>query len=83
MTRMLLLLIAVLVFIWLLRRALSGRKRRAAPGAKKAAPVPELVACARCGVHLPRSEAVASGEEGAAVPQLFFCSPEHLRLGPD
>jgi uncharacterized protein len=80
---MLLLTIAVLVFIWLLRRALSGRKQDRTPGPKKTAPVPELVACARCGVHLPRNEAIASGEEDTATAKRFFCSEEHLRLGPD
>ena len=34
----------------------------------------ELVACAHCGVHLPRSEARAAG--GA-----LYCSEEHARLG--
>lgn len=84
MTRVLLLVIAVLVFVWLLRRALSARKHGGSPDPKKTAPVPELVACARCGVHLPRNEAMASKEdiEGTAGPTRFFCSEEHLRLGP-
>jgi uncharacterized protein len=34
-----------------------------------------MVSCARCGVHLPESEAVRS--EGRV-----FCSEEHRRLGP-
>jgi uncharacterized protein len=42
-------------------------------------PVPgapgELVACAQCGVHLPRAEA-----RSAAGGQ--YCSEEHARLGP-
>ncbi len=33
-----------------------------------------MVACARCGVHLPESEAI-EGEGGR------FCSEEHRRLG--
>ena len=83
MTRVLLLIITVLVFIWLLRRALAARKKPGSAKAAKAQPVPELVACARCGVHLPRNEAVASEEEGDAAASRFFCSQEHLRLGPD
>lgn len=82
MTRVLLLVIAVLVFVWLLRRALSARKHGGRPDPKKTAPVPDLVACARCGVHLPRNEAMTSDEEGTASPTRFFCSEEHLRLGP-
>lgn len=33
----------------------------------------DMVRCAQCGVHLPRSEAILSGGE-------FFCSDEHRRL---
>jgi len=40
-----------------------------------AARVPErMVACARCGVHLPESEALKGDGER-------FCSEEHRRLG--
>ena len=33
----------------------------------------DMVRCAQCGVHLPRSESVVAGE-------VFFCTPEHRRL---
>ena len=33
----------------------------------------DMVRCVHCGVHLPRSESVMSGE-------LFYCSPDHRRL---
>ncbi len=33
----------------------------------------DMVRCVQCGVHLPRSESVMSGE-------LFYCSPDHRRL---
>ena len=84
MTKMLLLFIAVLVFFWLLRRALSGRKPKtgAPPQDTAAAPAPELVACAHCGVLLPQDEAIASTEEDRPAPVRFFCTSEHLRLGP-
>ena len=88
MSRIVLLALAVLVLVGLLRRALSGRKsddpraadRQAGPPAPGAA-VPELVACAHCGVHLPKNEAIA--QEGAAAPAAtrFFCCEEHRRLG--
>ena len=32
-----------------------------------------MVRCAQCGVHLPRSESLVSG-------QVFYCSAEHRRL---
>jgi uncharacterized protein len=34
----------------------------------------DLVACARCGVHLPRAEAHVAGG-------LPYCGEEHARLG--
>ena len=72
MGRLILLGLAVLAVVWLVRRAL--RERRG--GAPPAAGVPgELVACAHCGVHLPRAEA-RSAAGGA------YCSEEHARLGP-
>ncbi len=33
----------------------------------------EMVRCAHCGIHLPRSECILSGGE-------IFCSDEHRRL---
>ena len=91
MSRIVLLTIAVLVFIWLLRRALAGRKTRREGGAKPGraeVPAPELVACAHCGVHLPKNEALATrdpdaaGDPDAAAPGRYFCSEDHLRRGP-
>jgi uncharacterized protein len=72
MGRLLLLALAVLILVWLVRRALRERHT----GAPKAPGAPgELVACAHCGVHLPRAEArsAAGGE---------YCRAEHARLGP-
>lgn len=79
MSRVLLLLIAVLVLVWLLRRALAARKPRG-PGrpGTPGVPAPELVACAHCGVHLPKNEAIAGPE---TAPPRYFCSEEHLRVG--
>lgn len=68
-----LLLLAVLVVAYLLWR--SGRTSRGAAGASRPGGKPQdMVRCATCGVHLPRSEAV-SGSNG-----LQYCSQEH-RLG--
>jgi uncharacterized protein len=33
----------------------------------------DMVRCVHCGVHLPRSESVMSGD-------LFYCSPDHRQL---
>jgi uncharacterized protein len=67
----LLFFILIAVAVYLLLRPSAGapaRRRRADP-----APEP-MVACARCGLHVPRSESVE--DEGR-----HFCCPEHRRLG--
>jgi len=72
MGRLVLLALAVLVLVWLVRRALGARHKDAPP---RAGPSGELVRCAHCGVHLPRGEArTADGRD--------YCSEEHARLGP-
>ena len=71
MGRLLLLALAVLALVWLVRRALRARQ---APGDAAKAPG-ELVACAHCGVNLPRAEARGAGGS-------LYCSEEHARLGP-
>jgi len=51
---------AVLLCLRLYNIAQQKRARRAANAAEAAAPRPELmVRCARCGVYLPRSEALS------------------------
>jgi len=59
----------VLVVIWLWR---SSRKKMASPPAARAqvAKSTEVVACAVCSVHLPRTDAVA-GKHG------LYCSAAH------
>lgn len=68
MGRLILLALAVLVLVWLVRRALRVRRGPLTPPA-------QLVSCAHCGVLLPRAE--ARGGDG-----LQYCSEEHARLGP-
>ena len=64
MGRILFFLLIGLVLWFLLRQALGGRKPPAPPSATKQGE--DFVACARCGVNLPRSEArVESGR--------FYC----------
>jgi uncharacterized protein len=67
----LILIVLVFAFAWWIlgkyRRSLT-RNEPPPTGAAE-----DMVRCAHCGVHLPRSESRASGEK-------FFCSEEHLRL---
>ena len=67
-----LLLIAVFVIVYMVIK--NGSKRddgaRRAPGSGKEE---DMVRCKVCGLHLPRSESLKSGDE-------FYCSEEHLRI---
>jgi uncharacterized protein len=72
MLKLLILVGAVIAIVWLLKRAFAGDRPADAPAQT---PQGDLVACARCGVNLPKSE--ARNSTGA-----FYCSEEHLRLGP-
>jgi len=72
MGRLVVLILLVVLAVWLIRRAL-----RAAATQKTQHKPPiegDLVACARCGVHLPRAEARLAGG-------LLYCGEEHARLG--
>ena len=72
MGKLLMLVLLVVIAVWLIRRAL--RAANPADSAKNAPIQQDLVACARCGVHLPRSEArLADGK--------LYCGEEHARLG--
>ena len=73
MGKLLVLILLVVVAVWLIRRALRAGNRSSTPQAR-APEVGELVRCARCGVHLPRSEA-------RQADGLLFCGEEHARLG--
>ncbi len=64
--------IAAFVLLWLLRRGQGGR-RGPPPGARPQNPAAEpqpMLACAHCGVHLPRDEALP-GKGGV------FCGDAH------
>ena len=65
--KVVLFLLAVVVLLWLLRGAVMRRGPRG--GAAKETPRP-MIACAFCGVHLPRDEALP-GRGGA------FCGDAH------
>ena len=66
--------LGLLLAYWVLRRYRrglggggGGADARPAPGAGE-----DMVRCAHCGVHLPRSESITT--QGS-----FYCSPEHQR----
>jgi len=65
----LLVVLVVAIGIWRGRRA-----KDAAPQSHRALPQ-DMLACAHCGVHIPRSEALVLGSQA-------YCCPEHRRLGP-
>jgi uncharacterized protein len=67
----LLLALALVVVYWLWKA--YKRKARRSSSRAAAAAAEDMVRCAQCGVHLPRSESLANGE-------LFYCTPEHRRL---
>ena len=74
MTKLIVLVAAVVAIVWLLRRALARPRNGDAPqppGEAKGA----LVSCAHCGVNLPKAEARSAGGR-------FYCNEEHWRLGP-
>ena len=66
----LLIVLAVAVGVWRSRRPTSSDAARAAP---RAPLLPQdMVACAHCGVHVPRAEALMLGNHA-------YCSAEHRR----
>ena len=66
---LLLLAIGLLVGWWIAKRYRSriGKRADAAPRANE-----DMVRCAQCGVHLPRSESLMTRGE-------YYCSAEHQR----
>ena len=69
MSKLIFLLLAVAV-AWMVLKGHRKSKRERPPPAPAAE---DMVQCAHCGVHLPRSESRAANEK-------YFCSDEHLRL---
>jgi uncharacterized protein len=68
-SKLLLLLIAAAVIYFLVTGFARKRSKRSDPPKGES-----MVACAHCGINVPRSEAL----EGAGR---FFCSEEHRRIG--
>ena len=83
MLRLLIWLILVVAAWWWIRRHLSPPPPEA-PGTPKAgrrkktlAPPEAMIDCARCGLHLPASEAL---RDAAGRP---YCCVEHRQAGPN
>ena len=72
MGKLLVLIALAAIAVWLLKRALQRSEKEAPP--QKKAVEGDLVACARCGLNLPRDEARSIGPD-------LYCSDEHARLG--
>jgi uncharacterized protein len=78
--RNLLLFLLILIGVYYLRRLLAGKKSddsqaaRSGPAAQSNE-AEQVLPCAHCGLLVPASE-------GIDVQGLFYCSPEHQRLGP-
>ena len=69
MAKIILLVLGLLLVYWLLR----SYRRRVDNGGAKAPPAVDgenMVRCAHCGVHLPRSESITT--HGS-----YYCSAEH------
>jgi uncharacterized protein len=68
--KLLLLIVAGFVIYWLLKGYRRSVERSEEPRPR----TPEdMVRCAQCGVHLPRSESIMSGGK-------HYCTDEHRRL---
>lgn len=67
-------LVAVFVY-WVIRsyRRSLQRRQDELHGAASPEKGEDMVRCAHCGVHLPRSESIAAKGD-------FFCNDEHRRL---
>jgi len=69
LARIILLVLGLLLAYWILK---GYRKRVEREEPPRAGGEEDMVQCAQCGVHLPRSESLTTGEK-------FYCSAEHRR----
>ena len=70
MAKIILLFLGLALAYWILKSYRRRVDRRESQ--KPAAGSEDMVRCAQCGVHLPRSESITT--QGR-----FYCSPEHQR----
>ena len=67
MSRLLFLIAVVVVVYWLLKSY-----RNSLPGKEADGRAEDMVRCAYCGVHLPKSESIMAGNK-------YYCDEEHRR----
>ncbi len=72
MTKIVVVILVTVLVVYLLRRMADKRIQPPDKNAKK--PVEDMVRCRKCGVNLPRSEAILS--QGR-----FYCCDEHRKSG--
>ena len=70
MTKILVIVLGLFIAYWILK---SYKKKSEKRGDADAASSEDMVRCAQCGVHLPRSESITS-------QSAFYCSADHRRL---
>lgn len=70
----LLIVLAVAIGVWRSRRA-KDTEAQARPQSPSPSGPQDVLACAHCGVHIPKAEALMLGSQA-------YCSAEHRRLGP-
>ncbi|MFZ5555334.1 MAG: PP0621 family protein [Pseudomonadota bacterium] len=71
MGKLILLGVVILVVYWVLR---GYRRSLDRAGSEEPRTLENMVRCAHCGLHVPRSESVE--QDGR-----FFCSEDHRRIG--
>ena len=70
-----LVVLAVAFFVWRSSRKTDSGAQRVPPR-KREAVAQDMVACAHCGVHLPKPDAVRGR-------RAVYCGSEHLKLAGD
>jgi uncharacterized protein len=75
--KLLIFVVAIVLLLWLVfgRRGQRGGRDAPPPRRPPASGTEGMIACARCGVHLPRSEALEGGAR-------LYCSDAHRLAGP-
>jgi len=73
MGRLLVIIVIVVLAVWLIRKAIR-KSQGEVEVRQKPSLEGDLVACAHCGVNLPREEARTVGAD-------LYCSEAHARLG--
>lgn len=71
----LLIVLVVAIGIWRSRRDKDGAEAPVRPASPSPGGPQDILACAHCGVHIPKAEALMLGSQA-------YCCPEHRSLGP-